>query len=180
MIFSVTGPESSGKTTLCQSIHLSTNWLWIPEYSRSFLQTTRSGPTSEMILRIASAQSQIERLLCFQEHITLCDTDAYTLAVWWMDKIGTPLPTVLTSWLETARFRYQHVFLCQPDIPWEQDPLREDANRRFEIMAIYQRLLNDRKIRYTTLNGQKEARLNKAIATINAINAADSSRSLPS
>lgn len=174
MIFSVTGPESSGKSTLCHAIHLTTNWLWIPEYSRNYLSRPPISSTPELILRIASAQSALETLQCYQETCTLSDTDVYTFAIWWQDKVGKALPPLLARWMEAARNRYQHVFLCYPDMPWEADPLREDENRREKLFQDYELLLSGLSIPYTILNGPLEMRKIQAIAIIESASSADS------
>ena len=169
MIFSVTGPESSGKTTLCHSIHLTTNWLWIPEYSRNYLRRPPVSSIQEMILRIASAQSSLETLQCYKETCTLSDTDSYTFAIWWLDKVGNRLPPLLSAWLEKSKTTYQHVFLCYPDIPWEADPLREDETRRTKLFQDYLDLLSAQSVPFTRLKGPHEERKALAIEIIESI-----------
>jgi nicotinamide riboside kinase len=33
--------------------------------------------------------------------------------------------------------KFNHYFLCKPDIPWEEDPLRENSENRDELFEIY-------------------------------------------
>ena len=57
--------------------------------------------------------------------------------------------------------------LLSPDIPWEDDPLRENPNNREELFALYKMEIEQLKIPYFIISGDKKNRLDSAISIIN-------------
>jgi nicotinamide riboside kinase len=50
------------------------------------------------------------------------------------------------------------LFLCKPDFPWEEDPLREHPEARTELFELYLQDLNVRQVPYRILEGSLEER----------------------
>ena len=91
----VIGPESTGKSTLCELLasHYHTNW--VPEYAREYLLKNGTDYSYDDLLTIANGQIEsedkaaIENQLIFQEKKTpqeeqflFIDTDMYVMKVW--------------------------------------------------------------------------------------------------
>jgi nicotinamide riboside kinase len=57
---------------------------------------------------------------------------------------------------------YSHYFLCNIDVPWQYDPLREHPNQREELFLMYQSKLEKYKVSYSILSGSNEYRLQQA------------------
>ena len=76
----ITGPESSGKTTLCSALAEYYQVSYIPEYARTYLEQNQ-GQYQCADLDII-AQAQLESLLSFKGQIAICDTDFSVLELW--------------------------------------------------------------------------------------------------
>ena len=56
----VIGPESTGKSTLCQQLAEHYHTSWVPEYAREFLLTHGTDYSYEDLLEIAKGQIALE------------------------------------------------------------------------------------------------------------------------
>lgn len=152
--YAITGPESSGKTTLTSSLAEQYHAVWVPEYAREYL-TLREGKYSPEDLDII-AEEQFRRWTLRTEDLIFCDTDMTVMKVWSDFKYGSSSP-LIRSLQEQQQF--DHYFLCRPDMEWEEDPLREHPEQREELFRIYLEELTQRKVPFTILEGQLEDRL---------------------
>ena len=57
--------------------------------------------------------------------------------------------------------------LCNPDIAWEEDRLRENPNNRFELFEIYKKEISKLKQGYFIISG--EDRLNNHLKKIKSL-----------
>ena len=165
MLFVLTGPESSGKSTLAEALagHFETSW--IAEMARAMLTTTAYEATD--LLQIASAQQHAE-----QRHaggLAFADTDLQTLYIWWQERFG-PVPSSLVRAYagQTAR----HYLLCAPDLPWQPDPLRENPDDRERLFELYERDLRVRGLSFEVVSGAGSERTERAIAAVTSVLAA--------
>src|ERR1043165_8105437 len=56
----IIGPESTGKSTLCEQLAQHYNTLWCPEYARDFLMSHGMNYTYDDLLTIAKGQVELE------------------------------------------------------------------------------------------------------------------------
>lgn len=161
----VTGPESSGKTTLAKTLAEELNAVWIPEFSRDYL-LERNGSYDKADL-VVIAKGQVNSWNESKDaDLIICDTEMLVMKVWSDFKYGSTDPWILQA-LENQDFH--HYFLCRPDIPWEEDPLREHPEQRDELFEIYLKELNDRELPFTIVEGNLEQRLNDCLFKIREI-----------
>lgn len=162
----ITGPESSGKTTLSQSLANHYQTIASQEYARIYLNQLGNKPyTHEDLLEIAHTQIiEWKRVEAIHQKIYIKDTDLTVFKIWEMDKFGTE-----TKWLENLwrAEKTDVLFLCKPDIPWQPDPLRENAYDRDRLFSLYIQLLEKKGYPYYILYGNQEKRFEKAIYWIN-------------
>ena len=59
--------------------------------------------------------------------------------------------------------------LCAPDIPWEDDPMRENSNDRHVLFEKYLNVLNAYKKDFIIVSGSHDERLKKSISTIHKL-----------
>ena len=165
MIFVVTGPESSGKSTLAQALAERLNWPVFPELARVYLQAReeegglsyRYRPSD--LLDMAAQQQALEANLPRDGHCIL-DTDLLTLLIWWQEKYG-PAPNFLQqAW---ARQMPRHYLLCEPDLPWEPDPMRENPHDRQRLWQWYEHELLQRGCSFSVCSGLGPDRLESAL-----------------
>lgn len=89
------------------------------------------------------------------------DTDLAVIWVWWCVKFGPP-PTWLERALNAQPARLY--LLCQPDLPWQPDPLRESRGERWPIHRRYVGLLSSRRLPFAEIGGSGAARSAAAVA----------------
>ena len=58
----IIGPESSGKSTLCEQLAAHYNTQWVPEYAREFLEKNGTHYSYENLYEIAMGQVESEEL----------------------------------------------------------------------------------------------------------------------
>jgi nicotinamide riboside kinase len=100
MIWVLTGPECSGKSSLAAQLHAHLDWPLLPELARAYLDGRHAQSGSYCyrpsdLLNLASMQARAEGLTCNKGDAIL-DTDLLTLVVWWQEKFG-PVPRQLSS-----------------------------------------------------------------------------------
>ncbi len=158
-IVCVTGPESTGKTTLSQALAQRFGVPWLAEYAREHLTTCAQGRTGydrETVASIAREQWRRERnLLQRTESPVVFDTDLAVLFVWWQEKYGAVPRWIDRAWAGQAPRLY---LLCRPDIGWRPDPLRESPHDLDRLFGIYRDLLTERGLRFVEIHGTGDAR----------------------
>ncbi len=151
----VTGPESCGKTTLCEQLSKETVCVWFPEFARTYLEQRDGAYEKADLDAIALGQAAL-----WNKHargkLAFYDTDMTVLKVWSEYKYGT-CSAVLMQLYEAQQF--DHYFLCSPDIPWEADPLREHPHQRIELFEIYKAELTQMNRPFTIVKGNETERL---------------------
>ncbi len=163
-----TGPESSGKTSLTLALAEQLGFPYVWEYARFYLESQGPDYAYADYLRMVEGQLRWERLMeerlfwRFRQGekgsaVLLCDTGALVLKIWGEERFGS-YPAILDDVLRT----YDLFFLCRPDIPYEEDPLRENPHKREELYGLYERSLRGWKLPYVVLQGSMEERLARA------------------
>jgi nicotinamide riboside kinase len=156
----VTGPESSGKTTLCNALSKHFNLPFSKEYAREYLNTLKRDYNPDDLLKIAKGQLQTENGL------QLVDTDLITLKIWSEYKYGS-CDDWITSQIEKQKQEKRFYLLCKPDILWINDPQRENPNDREELFEIYKQELDDLGHKYFIVEG--ENRMENSILKISPL-----------
>ena len=128
----VTGPESSGKTTLCNALSKHFNLPFSKEYAREYLDVLNRDYNQDDLLKIAKGQLKSE------QNTQLLDTDLITIKIWSKYKYGSCDKWILSQ-IEKQKSENRFYLLCKPDIPWEPDPQRENPNDRKKLFEIYKK-----------------------------------------
>lgn len=163
-VISITGPESTGKSWLARSLADFYSELWVPEYARLYLSSLNRPYNFDDILKIAQGQYEAElNILNNSKHWLFCDTDFLVTHIWCKVKYGKSHP-----WIEEMihNHKYHHYLLCNTDLPWEEDPLREHPDYRQELFEMYLIELQKLNLPYTIVSGQGADRLNSAIKVL--------------
>ena len=169
MIWVLTGPESSGKTTLAQALSERLRWPVLPELARGYL-TQRAMDTAQEpyryrpsdLIALVRAQQVLEAPVDETEHCIL-DTDLLTLTTWWQEKYG-PVPALFNEAWSSQLPRFY--LLCRPDLPGEMDPLRENPQDRERLFGLYEQQLRRRGCQYAICDGAGTSRAENALAII--------------
>ncbi len=80
----VIGPESTGKSTLCEQLAAKFNTEWVPEFARQYLLAIERPYNYDDLLIIARGQLEDEDRLAasVSTPIIIIDTDMYVMKVW--------------------------------------------------------------------------------------------------
>lgn len=151
-----TGPESTGKSTVANTIALQSGLPLVNEYARTYLSKQGGKYTYDDLLHIAKGQVMWEQEARSDNANIICDTDLLTIFIWSDVKFGKCDPMIKSKLMDDPA---THYFLCTPDIPWKFDPLREDPTNRDELFDIYRLTIEILKVDYTILKGSKDKRL---------------------
>ena len=163
----LTGPESSGKSTLAKALAEHYQTVWVPEYAREYLKDKGLDYQFEDLEKIAKGQLNLEEEYgTMGKDLIFCDTALFVMKIWSEYRFGKCAPWILEQ-LQTRT--YDLFLLCSPDIPWEFDLLRQNADNRQELFQIYERELKRANQNYIILEGDLSARCHKATAIIDAL-----------
>ncbi|MCI4444334.1 MAG: DUF4301 family protein, partial [Lentimicrobium sp.] len=163
------GPESTGKTTLAIQLAEHFNTAWVPEFARDYLQekwdnTSQICDVDDM-LPIAYGQTKLENdALSSANKFLFCDTNLLVTKVFSEVYYNFCDPKLDKAALE---HEYDLFFLTDIDVPWEKDDLRDKAEGRESVFAVFKQTLIDNNKPFITLSGDKNLRLCKAITIVN-------------
>ena len=153
----ITGPESSGKTTLLNQIYDKWNFTVIPEYARTYIDKLNRPYAYNDILEIAKGQIALEdNLNELNSTLLFSDTDLLTLQIWCEYKYNKCHTFIKKELFGRLPDLY---LLCSPDIPWEFDPQRENPYDRLNLFNIYKRKIEELNVDYVIIKGTMSERL---------------------
>ena len=161
----ITGPESTGKSSLARELAQIFSTVWVPEYARDYLQILDRPYEEGDILRIAQGQLRAEEnMIHHASQFVFCDTDLLVTWIWSMVKYGKCAP-----WIEKklSEHRYDLYLLCNIDLPWEYDPLREHPDKRLMLFDLYHNELTKRGFPFGVVSGEGAARTATAVDLVN-------------
>ena len=157
----LTGPESSGKTELTNSLSKYFKMPFVPEYAREYLSKKNKEYDLSDLLKINDIQTKIQKAT--DGEMVFWDTDILTIIIWAKEKFNTKNEIFEKSLNENVPHFY---LLCNPDLDWEHDDLRESPNDRYRLLREYLSILTKRRIPYAHIQGKGKIRLANAIDSI--------------
>ncbi len=162
------GAPSTGKSTICQAAAQHFNTAHVDEFGRTYWEQNQDKRrlTPEQLLYIAEEHIAIEERTLAQANTYLfVDTNALTTWHFALDYHDSALPQ-LCALADQSKERYQHVFLCADDIPFEDTWERSGDVKHQEFQVFITQELEQRNIAYTLLTGSVEQRLAKIVETL--------------
>jgi NadR type nicotinamide-nucleotide adenylyltransferase len=165
----VIGPESTGKSTLCEQLANYYNTSWVPEYAREYLLQHGTQYTYDELLTIAQRQVALEEshiAKAIGSKVLFIDTDQYVMKVWCEFVFGKCHPWILE---QITKRNYDLYLLCNIDLPWVEDILREypDLAPRQQLYNIYKSILSNQSVPWVEISGNYDERFQKAIHAVN-------------
>lgn len=157
----ITGAESCGKSTLTEQL---SQWLNLPfaaEYARVYLEQNGPDYDLDQLVHLSQLHRHYQQAEVGDAPLGIFDTDLINYKIWTEVVFGHCPAVIREAMAEESCHRY---LLCQPDIPWQPDPLRHNPNDR---EMLYQRHLSEieqLKRRYEIVEGTGESRLINALA----------------
>ena len=159
----ITGPESTGKTTLAAILAEHFSGKMIPEFARQFL-ANKSSYTLQDLHEIAVGQwTSEEKAIQEGNELLICDSDPLVFGVWSLEKFNNLAPSLEQKLIH---YDYDMTLFCMPDLPWVYDPLRENEHNRNELAVLYEKIAKKYNISLHRINGFGDFRTSKAIAIL--------------
>ena len=180
----IIGPESTGKSTLCEQLAAHYKTDWVKEYAREYLLTNGKEYTYENLLDVAKGQVKAEEsgvgsreseafnsvhtdseLQTKNSELVFIDTDMYVMKVWCEFVFEKCHHWILNRIVER---QYDLYLLCNVDLPWVKDELREypDLESRKKLYSHYLDIMINQYTTWVDISGNYEERLQKAIAAV--------------
>ncbi len=164
------GAESAGKTTMARLLALHYKTAWVPEYGRVYSdRVDASGKAwrTEDFVHIAREQQRREDEAARQANrVLICDTDAFTTALWHEAYMGHRSPVVET--IANRRTYDAYLFMDTIGIPFEQDGTR-DLSRRAQMETRFRTAFYETGREYHLLTGTHEERIASATCIIDRL-----------
>lgn len=159
------GPESTGKSTLAEQLAYFYGTIWMPEYAREYVEKLNQPYTFEDVVIIAKRQIEIEKdyLLKAKQYLFI-DTDLIITKIWFLEVYKT-----YPQWIDKEiRKKETHLYLlCNTDIEWQPDPIRENAGEMREyLFERYKQELEKLAVPFGIVSGRNKQRLDNAIQHI--------------
>ncbi len=171
--FVIIGPESTGKSTLCAKLASHFGTIWVPEYAREYLETNGTEYNFDNLLSIAKGQITLENSVMLQTENSssnkiFIDTDMYVMKVWCEYVFNKCHNWILN---QIAERHYDGYLLCNVDLPWVKDELREypDVETRNKLYHFYKDLLVNQSVPWIDISGTYDERIQKAVEFVNQI-----------
>lgn len=194
----ILGPESTGKSTLCGQLAAHYQTVWVREYAREYLLTNGTDYTQNDLWEIAKGQMESEdiasgvwqvagnenQLTTGQLQVPagqsplanshspfstlFIDTDLYVMKIW-SEIVFNACDNRILSHI--VKRKYDLYLLCDTDLPWVRDQLREypDLKQRQKIYQFYLDAMINQKVPWVNISGGYEERLQKAIKAVDGI-----------
>lgn len=135
MQIAITGPENSGKSALSVALAKSLSCSYTPEYARFYLQEHSWSNTREELNKVIQGQIDWmhEAASTPQKH-QVFDTDLFVLEVWEEVRFHSCSLAVQKA---KHQLELDLILICHPDLPWEDDPLRESKDELHLLYTMY-------------------------------------------
>jgi NadR type nicotinamide-nucleotide adenylyltransferase len=156
------GAPSTGKTTICEKLADRFNTNWMPEFGREYWEKHNINRRLTVGQLVEVAEGHLERekqMIQNSNQYLFTDTNAITTSMFSRYYHGSVNGRLL-YYAEQAEKRYDLVFLCDTDIPYDDTWDRSGVVNRQWFQQQIEADLRTRKVPYITLSGNLDVRLN--------------------
>lgn len=166
------GPESTGKSTLSNALAKHYKSVCVPEFARDFLQSKwdmyRKTCEKEDLWAIAKGQEKLENEISKKANrVLFCDTNLLQTKVYSeIYYAGYCDPRIEKSAIENY---YDLYFLCDVDIPWVPDNLRDKPDDRKFVFKAFENELKKQNCKYVVIKGDFQQRFNTSVSHVDTL-----------
>ena len=161
----VLGAESTGKSTLCESLANHYNTVFVPEFARTYFNVHDINHYSIQDLEtIAKTQISLEEDYVKKANkLLFCDTSLITIKIWAIHRFNQ-IPEFFKNSIKPTDY---HMYLItNNDIPWLADDQRKNEVSRDSLFKWNQHEMQKLGINYHIVKGLGTKRLQHAIDLI--------------
>ena len=153
MIVLIAGPECSGKSTLARQLATEFEGSLLDEHAVKYLdRISRPYDYNDLGMIAREHFEKLNNLLNEDaDRPIFLDTWLINIKIWSLYRYSK-----YDSWIDQALdyIQIDHCLLLQPNIPWEQNPYRENAEDRDVLFEHYQNELNRLNWAYDEIDQQ--------------------------
>jgi NadR type nicotinamide-nucleotide adenylyltransferase len=163
----LTGSESTGKSTMASELARHYGAPLVPEFVRAFAEARSGVIEFSDHGPIARGQMALEdEYIAKRDALLVQDTDLLSTVVYCRHYFGR-----CPEWIEEAAAarRPDLYFLCEIDVPWVADGVRDRGDRRDEMQALFRDEVRATGVHVVTLDGDRGTRLATAVAAIDSL-----------
>lgn len=163
----VTGSECTGKSTLARDLAGAYEVECVPEFVRTFVEAVGGRPQFSDHGPIARGQKALEdEYRARASGLLVHDTDLLSTVAYCRAYFGR-----CPEWIEAAAVdrRADLYLLCDIDVPWIADGLRDRPDRRPEMHQLFESVLSDADVSYVVLSRSHQERLAAARRHVDAL-----------
>jgi len=160
----ITGPESTGKSTLAADLAQHYDCVLVTEFSRQYASEKLSPLAAGDVDAIAVGHMEVDdRAANRAVALTILDTDLLSTVVYSHHYYGA-----CPQWIEKEAIRRAAdlYLLMAIDVPWIADPQRDRGDRREEMVALFESRLQSWALPYVTIRGDWGERRRAAVEAI--------------
>lgn len=163
----LSGPESSGKTTLCQALAKHFDASYVPEYAREYLKDLGTNYSFDDVIEIAKKQMEMEDMaLANKPKLLFLDTDMINFKIWF-EFYGNKTPNFIEERIKNNP--YTLTLLLYPNTPWIDDGLRQNENNRLELFHQFKEELNHYYYSFQIIDKLDKQRIKQAKNLVSSI-----------
>lgn len=163
-LISITGTESTGKTELAGKLAVHYKTIFVPDYSRQYIEKLDRKYNSADVVQIAKGIIEKENKMVHYAHqILFSDNDLINIKIW-LQYYKWHVP----DWLEDEIIKRKDnlYILCDIDTEWKADSQRENSHDREILFKRFNDELNSAGANYKIISGKKNTRTKNAIKAI--------------
>jgi len=160
----LTGSESTGKTTLARQLASHFEADFVPEFVRDF--AARKGAPIDFADHGAIARGQMaleDEHMAAAPALIIQDTDLLSTVVYCDHYFGR-----CPEWIaETAAERRPDLYLlCEIDVPWVHDGIRDRGHMREEMQQLFRDAVRRSGVEFVVIRGSAGERFQAAVRAI--------------
>ena len=165
LLITITGTESTGKSTLAEALAAHYKTTFVPDVSRVYLEQLNRAYTEQDVLAIArQIIIQEDKSLAECKHLLFSDNDLINIKIW-LHYYQWQIPNWLT---EAITKRKSDLYLvCNIDLPWVADAQRKNEDDRQELLNQFTSELAKNNCNFKMIQGKINQRTQHAIAQLN-------------
>lgn len=165
------GAESTGKSTLAQSLAAHFSCPWVPEYLRAFCESRGRTPTCDeqsliMETQVIHESAAVESARFVNAPYVFCDTAPLLTAIYSEFVFGDQS---LFPRARELHMRYALTLILEPDIAWVADEQRDGAHVRQPITDMITTELMALNVPIAKISGHGPTRFASALSAIMAL-----------
>ncbi|WP_181304481.1 AAA family ATPase [Rufibacter sp. XAAS-G3-1] len=163
----ITGPESTGKSTLAAALAQHYGAPWLPEYARPFLENLGRPYEAPDLETIAKGQLNLWQAEADKNPpLLFLDTELLVLKIWSEHAYGHCSDFILSQLKKQDCDLY---LLLNVDLPWQPDPQREHPHLRHFFYDWYKRELEQMGAPFVEISGSSQTRFRNAVQAVEQV-----------